>query len=89
MFASFTDWEFDDMDVAKKTATDVWPKMKEAGATDFRATQTGSNSLRTMTLWKSQEECEAALDKIRAAGSSASSMKVVATLSGDMVMTLD
>ena len=42
-----------------------------------------------MTLWKSQEECEAALDKIRAAGSSASGMKVVATLSGDMVMTLD
>ena len=40
MFATFTDWEFDDMDVAKKTATDVWPKMKEAGATDFRATQT-------------------------------------------------
>jgi|TARA_B100001057_G_C22280118_1_gene730381 hypothetical protein len=89
MFATFTDWEFDDMDVAKKTATDFWPKMKAAGATDFRATQTGPNSLRSMTLWKSQEECEAALDKIRAAGSSASGMKVVATASGDMVMTLD
>ena len=82
-------WNVDDVDVAKKTATDVWPKMKEAAATDFRATQTGSNSQRTMTLWKSQEECEAALDKIRAAGSSASDMKVVATFSGDMVMTLD
>ena len=35
MFATFTDWEFDDMDVAKKTATDFWPKMKAAGATDF------------------------------------------------------
>ena len=89
MFATFTDWEFDNMDVAKKTATDFWPKMKEAGATDFRATQTGSKSLRTMTLRKSQEECEAALDKIRAAGSSASGMKVVATSSGEMVMTLD
>ena len=52
MFATFTDWEFDDMDVAKKTATDFWPKMKAAGATDFRATQTGPNSLRSMTLWK-------------------------------------
>ena len=40
MFATFTDWEFDDMDVAKKTADDFWPKMKSAGATDFRATQT-------------------------------------------------
>ena len=89
MFATFTDWEFDDMDIAKKTADEFWPKMKEAGATDFRATQTGPNSIRSMTCWKSQEECEAALDKIRAAGASASGMTVVATASGDVVMTLN
>ena len=41
MFATFTDWEFDDMDVAKETATDFLPKMKEAGNTDFSATQIG------------------------------------------------
>ena len=89
MFANFTDWEFDDMGVAKKTAGDFLHKMKAAAATDFRATQSGPISLRTMTLWNSQEECEAALDKIRAAGSAASGMKVVATASGDMVMTLN
>ena len=41
MFATITDWEFDDMDVAKETATDFLPKMKEVGNTDFSATQIG------------------------------------------------
>ena len=83
MFATFTDWEFDgNIETAKKLAADFWPQMKAAGATDFRGTQTGPNSLRSMTLWKSKEQCEAALDKIRAAGSAHSGMKVVATASG-------
>ncbi len=41
MFATFTDWEFDDINVAKEAATDSLPKMKEAGNTDFSATQIG------------------------------------------------
>ena len=90
MFATFTDWEFDgNIDTAKKLAADFWPQMKAAGATDFRGTQTGPNSLRSMTLWKSKEECEAALDKIRAAGSAASGMKVVSTASGNLEIELD
>ena len=74
---------------AKKLASDFWPQMKAAGATDFRGTQTGPNSLRSMTLWRSREECEAALDKIRAAGSAQSGMKVVATASGNLEIELD
>ena len=63
--------------------------MKAAGVTDFRGTQTGPNSLRSITLWKSKEGCEVALDKIRAAGSAASGMKVVATASGNLEIELD
>ena len=90
MFATFTDWVFDgNIETAKKLASDFWPQMKAAGATDFRGTQTGPNSLRSMTLWRSKEECEAALDKIRAAGSAQSGMKVVATASGNLEIELD
>ena len=63
--------------------------MKAAGATEFRGTQTGPNSLRSMTLWKSREEYEAALSEIRAAGSAQSGMKVVATASGNLEIELD
>ncbi len=90
MFATFTDWEFDgNIETAKKLAADFWPQMKAAGATDFRGTKTGPKSLRSMTLWKSKEECEAALDKIRAAGSAQSGMKVVETASGYLEIELD
>ena len=90
MFTTFTDWEFDgNIETAKKLAADFWPQMKAAGATDFRGTQTGPNSLRSMTLWKSKEQCEAALDRIRAAGSAQSGMKVVATASRNLEIELD
>ncbi len=90
MFATFTGWEFDgNIDTARKLATDFWPPMKAAGATDFRVTQTAPNSLRSMTLWKSQKDCEAALDKIRAAGPAASGIKVVATAAGSLESQLD
>lgn len=90
MFGTFTGWEFDgNIETAKKLAADFWPQMKAAGATDFRGTQTAPNSLRSMTLLKSKEECEAALDKIRAAGSAQSGMKVVATASGNLEINLD
>ena len=63
--------------------------MKAAGTSGFLATQTGPNSLCSMTLWKSQQECKATFDKIRAAGAATSGMKVVATVSGDIVMTIN
>ena len=42
-----------------------------------------------MTTWNSKEECEAALDKIRASASDAASMKVVGTAAGELALTLD
>ena len=55
----------------------------------MRATVTGANSIRTMTTWNSKEECEAALDKIRASASDAVNMKVVGTAAGGLALTLD
>jgi len=90
MFATFTDWEFDgNIETAKENAQKFWPDMKAAGATNMRATVTGPNSIRTMTLWKSQEEVEANLDKIRAAAGTAVGMSVVGAMQGDVVLTLD
>ena len=63
--------------------------MKVAEATEFRGTQTGPNSLRSMTLWKSREDSEAALGETRAAGSAQSGMKVVATASGNLEIKFD
>ena len=45
----------------QKINADFWPQIKAAEATEFRGTQTGPNSLRSMTLWKSREDSEAAL----------------------------
>ena len=90
MFVTFTDWEFDgNVENASENARKFWPQMKAAGAQQMRATVTGANSIRTMTTWNSKEECEAALDKIRAAGSAQSGMKVVATASGNLEIELD
>ena len=90
MFATFTDWEFDgNVENASENARKFWPQMKAAGAQQMRATVTGANSIRTMTTWKSKEECEAALNQIRASASDAASMKVVGTASGELALTLD
>jgi hypothetical protein len=90
MFVTFTDWEFDgNVENAAENARNFWPHMKAAGAQQMRATITGANSIRTMTLWNSKEECEAALDQIRASASDAASMKVVGTAAGELALTLD
>ena len=52
MFVSFTDWEFDgNVDKAVESAKGFWPEMQKYGAVSMRATVTGENTLRTMTLW--------------------------------------
>ena len=44
MFATFTDWEFADMDAMKATGEAMWPKVQAAGAISFTATATGPNT---------------------------------------------
>ena len=56
MFVSFTDWEFDgDVENAVEAAKGFWPEMKKYGAVNMRATVTGENTIRTMTLWSDQK----------------------------------
>ena len=56
MFVSFTDWEFDgNVDNAVEAAKGFWPEMQKYGAVNMRATVTGENTLRTMTLWIDQK----------------------------------
>ena len=56
MFVSFTDWEFDgNVENAVEAAKGFWPEMKKYGAVNMRATVTGENTIRTMTLWSDQK----------------------------------
>ena len=90
MFTTFTDWEFDgNVESATQNAKNFWPEMKAAGAVSMRATVTGPNSIRTMTLWSSKEEVEANLNKIRAAAGSAVGMSVTGAMQGNVVLELD
>ena len=90
MFATFTDWEFDgNVENAVENAKGFWPEMKKAGAVNMRATVTGPNSIRTMTLWSSQEDVEANLDKIRAAAGSAVGMSVTGSMMGAIAVELN
>jgi hypothetical protein len=63
--------------------------MQKYGAVNMRATVTGENTLRTMTLWSDQKILEANIDKIRAAASSAVGMSVTGGMTGPLAVELD
>ena len=89
MFATFTAWKFDgNVENASENAKKFWPQMKSVDAQEMCANPTGANSDSTMTNWNSKEECEAALDKIRAPASDAASMKVVGTAADELAISL-
>ena len=90
MFVSFTDWEFDgNVDNAVESAKGFWPEMQKYGAVNMRATVTGENTFRTMTLWSDQKMLEENIDKIRAAAGSAVGMTVTGGMTGPLAVELD
>ena len=90
MFITFTDSEFDgNVEDAVDNAKSFWPELKAAGAVSMRPSITGQNTIRTKTLWRSQEEVEANLNKIRVAPGSAGGMSVTGAMQGDVVLELD
>ena len=89
MFVSFADWEFDgNVDKAVESAKGFWPEMQKYGAVSMRATVTGENTLRTMTLWSDQKMLEENIDKIRAAAGSAVGMTVTGGMTGPLAVEL-
>ena len=90
MFVSFTDWEFDgNVDNAVEAAKGFWPEMQKYGAVNMRATVTGENTLRTMTLWSSLELLEANVDTIRGLATAASGMTPTSGMKGSLIVELD
>ena len=59
------------------------------GAVNTRCTVTGENTLRTMTLWSSQELLDSNVDKIRALATSASGMSPTSGMTGPLAVELD
>ena len=88
MFATFTDWEFEDIDGAQETARGMWPMMQSAGATSFKATQTGENTVRTMLTWPDAETAQAAIERMRATALEKMPCKVVGTTAGAIMVDL-
>jgi|TARA_B100001094_G_C17872767_1_gene642934 hypothetical protein len=88
MFATFTDWEFEDINAAQETANQMFPKMRAAGASSFKATKTGENTIRTMTVWPDAATAQAAIEKMRAAALEQVSGKIVATSAGEIMVDL-
>ena len=63
--------------------------MKKYGVVNMRATVTGENTIRTMTLWSDQKMLEANIDEIRAAAGSAVGMTVTGGMTGPLAIELD
>ena len=90
MFVSFTDWEFDgNVENAVENMKGFWPEMQKYGAVNMRATVTGENTIRTMTLWNDPKMLEANIDEIRAAAGSAVGMSVTGGMTGPLAVELD
>ena len=90
MFVSFTDWEFDgNIENGVENMKGFWPEMKKHGATNMRATVTGEKTLRTMTIWSSEEQMKANIDEIRAAASKAVGMTTTDGMMGTIAVELE
>ena len=63
--------------------------MQKYGAVNMRATVTGENTMRTMTLWSDQKIVEENIDKIRAAAGSAVGMTVTGGMTGPLAVELN
>ena len=90
MFVSFTDWEFDgNVDNVVQGIKANWAEMQKYGAVNTRCTVTGENTLRTMTLWSSQELLEANVDTIRGLATAASGITPTSGMKGSLLVELD
>ena len=86
MFATFTDWEFSNIDAMKATGTAMWPKMQAAGAISFTATSMGPNTVRTRVVWPDAATAQAAIDGLRAAAMEMTDTKATGMTAGELML---
>jgi hypothetical protein len=82
MFATFTDWSMADPEEFSKTAKEIWPSMKAAGALSMRIVKTNDRGARTMTIWPDIETAQIAIEAITAIGTSQAGTKAVGGAKG-------
>ena len=89
MFATFTDWEFSDMDAMTATGEAMWPKVQAAGALSFKATAPGTYTARTiMIVWPDSATAQAAIDGLRAAAMEMTDTKATGMTAGELMLDL-
>ena len=86
MFATFTDWEFSDMDAMVSTGTAMWPQVQAAGALSFTATATGPGTARTRIVWPDAATAQTAIDGLRAKTIAIFDTKAKATTAGEVLL---
>ena len=72
-----------------ETSTMQLKALQQIGPVNTRCTVTGEKTLRTMTLWSSQELLDANVDKIRALATSASGMSPTSGMTGPLAVELN
>ena len=85
MFATFTDWAMDKPEESVKTAQEMWPEMKAAGAVNMRVVKTDDIGVRSMTMWPDETTAMKAIDAMRAKGAAKSGSEVVGSAMGTVL----
>ena len=89
MFATFTDWSMDNPEEGVKTAAEIWPEMKAAGAINMRIVKTDETGARSMTMWPDEATAMRAIDAMRAKGAAKSGSEVVGSAMGTVLAEMN
>ena len=83
MFATFTDWSMDNPEEGVRTAEEIWPEMKAAGAINMRIVKTDDTGARSMTMWPDESHA------MRAKGAAKSDTEVVGSAMGTVLAEMN
>ena len=89
MFATFTDWSMDNPEKGAKTAKQLCPDMKAAGALNMCVVKTDDTGARSMTMWPDAETAQKAIDAMRTKGASMSGAEIIGGAMGSVLAELD
>ena len=89
MFATFTDWSMDNPEEGVKTAKEMWPEMKAAGAINLRIVKTDDTGARSMTMWPDEATAMRAIDAMRTKGATKSGSEVIGSAMGKVLAEMN